>query len=126
MAVHQRNGVPALRTVSIGCNKNIGQFVVRHAGAGGEDPSWNTRDFSIRVSTNATTWTTVANVTANTANVTVHSIPTTSARYVQLLITNPQTNPSFVAARIYEFEVYSPTVPAPTETPTPPPATTPP
>ena len=46
---------------------NINQFVVKHAGAGGENAAWNTRDFTIQVGTNGTTWTTVATVTGNTA-----------------------------------------------------------
>jgi len=46
-------------------------------------------------------------VQGNTANVTTHPISTTSARYVRLNITNPQTNSQYVAARIYELEVYA-------------------
>ena len=37
----------------------IQSFTVRHAGAGGESTTWNTRDFTLQVSSNGTTWTTV-------------------------------------------------------------------
>ncbi|GHO49014.1 hypothetical protein KSX_71770 [Ktedonospora formicarum] len=46
-------------------------------------------------------------VTGNTASITTHPIATTSARYVKLNITNPQSDPNFIAARIYELEVYA-------------------
>ncbi|MGK5741567.1 discoidin domain-containing protein [Micromonospora sp. URMC 103] len=90
--------------VDIGSSTNIRQFVVRHAGAGGEATSLNTRAFSIQVSTDGTTWTTAVTVTANTANVTTHDV-TATGRYVRLNITTPTqtTDPS---ARIYELEVY--------------------
>src|SRR5258706_4429013 len=105
--------------LDLGSSKNIYQFVLKHAGAGGEVAGYNTRDFTIQLSTNGTTWTTVVTVTGNTANVTSHSITTTSARYVKLVITNPQTSTSSIAARIYEFEIYGPTQAAgPTATPT--------
>ena len=39
--------------------QNVSRFVVKHAGAGGENTAWNTRDFNIQVSTDGTTWTTV-------------------------------------------------------------------
>ena len=68
--------------------------------------TWNTRDFTLQVSSNGTTWTTVATVTGNTASVTNHPITTTTARYVRLNITAP-TQTTDNAARIYEVEVYA-------------------
>lgn len=93
--------------VDLGANVSVGQFVVRHAGAGGESTSWNTRDFNIQVSTNGTTFATVATITGNTASITTHNITATTARYIRLNITVP-TQTTDNAARIYEFEVYDP------------------
>jgi hypothetical protein len=78
---------------------------VRHASAGGESTDWNTRDFDLQISTNGTTWTTVASPRASTAGVTQHAVGA-AARYVRLnVITATQTPDS--AARIYEVEVYA-------------------
>jgi hypothetical protein len=99
-------GASKFLQVDLGAAYNIQSFTVRHAGAGGESASWNTRDFTIQVSSNGTTWTTAATVTGNTANVTNHPITTTSARYVRLNVTAP-TQTTDNAARIYEFEVYA-------------------
>ena len=38
---------------------------------------------------------------------TIHRFPSTQARHVRLDITAPQTDPSTVAARIDELEVYA-------------------
>ncbi len=91
--------------VDLGTTQNVNQFVVKHAGAGGENTAWNTRDFNIQVSTNGTSWTTVSTTTANTASTTTHNIAATQARYVRLNITTPSSDGN-TAARIYEFEVY--------------------
>ena len=96
--------------VDLGANQNVGRFIVRHAGAGGEGATLNTRDFNLQVSTNATTWQTVATVTGNTANVTTHDFAAVSARYLRLNITAP-TSTTDAAARIYEFEAYAPGTP---------------
>jgi NedA-like, galactose-binding domain len=80
--------------------------VVKHAGTGGETTSWNTRDFNIQVSQDGSTWTTVVNVTGNTASTTTHPIAATQARYVRLNVTVP-TQTSDSATRIYELEVYA-------------------
>lgn len=84
---------------------NITAFVVKHAGAGGESTSWNTRDFKIQISNNDVDWQDVVVVTGNTQNVTQHLLDEkVSARYVRLRITHPgQRN----CARIYEFEIWS-------------------
>ncbi len=94
--------------VDLGASQSVNQFVVKHAGAGGESTAWNTRDFTIQVSTNGTSWTTVSTTTANTANTTTHNITPTQARYVRLNVTTPASDGNG-AARIYEFEVYGPT-----------------
>ncbi|MEV7602434.1 discoidin domain-containing protein [Kitasatospora sp. NPDC089797] len=91
--------------VDLGSAKKLDRFVVKHAQAGGESAAYNTRDFSIQVrSKNTDPWTTVANVTGNTAGTTSHSVDTT-ARYVRLVITKPTQNTD-PAARIYEFEAW--------------------
>jgi len=87
--------------VDLGSPFAIQSFTVRHAAAGGESASWNTRDFTLQVSSNGATWTTMVTVTGNTASVTNHPIATTTARYVRLNITVP-TQTTDNAARIYE------------------------
>ncbi|GIJ46019.1 hypothetical protein Val02_29050 [Virgisporangium aliadipatigenens] len=91
--------------VDLGSNRSVSRFAVQHAGAGGETATWNTRDFSIAVSTDGSTWNTVATVTGNTANSTNHPVNAVTARYVRLNITTPAQDTNG-AARIYEFEVY--------------------
>ncbi len=92
--------------VDLGSNFTVQSITVRHAGAGGENAAWNTRDFTLQISTNGTTWTTVATVTGNTANVTNHTFTAATARYARLNITAP-TSTTDNAARIYEVEVYA-------------------
>ncbi|MDT0528886.1 family 16 glycoside hydrolase [Micromonospora sp. DSM 115977] len=93
--------------VDLDTTRSVNRFVVRHAGAGGENTAWNTRDFTIQTSTNGTSWTTTTNVTANTANTTTHDFSPTQARYVRLNVTKA-TSTSDNAARIYEFEAHGP------------------
>src|SRR4029078_9150615 len=78
----------------------------------------------IQVSTNGSTFTTVASATANTANVTTHDITATGARFVRLNVTTP-TQTADSAARIYEFEAYGTAGPSPSPSPTPSPTPTP-
>lgn len=96
--------------VDLGASQSITSFVVKHAGAGGESTSFNTKNFNIQTSSNGSSWTTAVTVSNNTANVTTHNITATSARYVKLNITTP-TQTSDTAARIYELEVHD-TAPA--------------
>ncbi len=91
--------------MDLGSAKPLTKFVVKHAQAGGESASFNTRDFSVQVRSAATDpWTTVATVTGNTAGTTTHPV-TTTARYVRLVVTKP-TQGTDQAARIYEFEAW--------------------
>jgi hypothetical protein len=92
--------------VDLGTSQTVSQFIIKHAGTGGENTAWNTRDFNIQVSTNGTAFTTVATATANTASMTSHTIAATQARYVRLNVTTPASDGN-LAARIYEFEVYA-------------------
>ena len=90
--------------VDLGAGRSITGFVVRHAGAGGEQPAWDTRDYDIKVSADGTTWTTAVQARANASDVTSH-VTGATGRYVRLdVLTAEQTGNS--AARIYEFEVY--------------------
>ena len=104
--------------VDLGGALSVGRFVVKHAAAGGESASFNTRDFDLQTSTDLSTWTTAVSVTANTASTTTHTIAARTARYVRLNVTLAQQT-SNAAARIYELEVYAPSG-SPTPTPTPP------
>jgi beta-glucanase (GH16 family) len=104
--------------VDLGGTFNINQFVVRHAGAGGESTSFNTQTFNIQVSANGTSFTTVTSVTGNTANVTTHNVAATNARFIRLNVTTPTQTTNNVA-RIYEFEAYgAPAPPSPSPPPT--------
>ncbi|MFE9768694.1 discoidin domain-containing protein [Streptomyces sp. NPDC005808] len=96
---------PAQLTVDLGSAHSVTGLEIDHAGAGGEAASYNTRAYTVQVSTNATTWTTVAQATANTAGVSTHSLTGTSARYVRLNITTP-TQGTDPATRVYEFKVF--------------------
>jgi predicted alpha-1,2-mannosidase len=91
--------------VDLGSSFSVQSVTVRHASAGGETASWNTRDFDLRVSPDGSTWTTVAQVRGNTAAVTTHPVSAT-ARFVRLDILVP-TQTTDNAARIYEVEVYA-------------------
>jgi F5/8 type C domain len=90
--------------VDLGATRSITGFIVRHAGAGGEPTSYNTRDFDIQVSTNGSTWTTVVQVRGNALS---HSHHTRSAggRYARLNVLTAEQSGN-AAARIYEFEVW--------------------
>jgi len=70
--------------LDLGTAKDLSSVVIHHAGDGHEDPGWNTQDFSLSVSTDGTTWTTVATVSRNTANITTHAIGPVTARYLRL------------------------------------------
>jgi hypothetical protein len=98
--------------VDLGATFNLNILVVKHAGAGGESTSFNTRDFNLQVSLNGTTFTTVATVTGNTANITTHNIPATPARHIRLNVTVPEQGAGD-GARIYELEAYQADAPRP-------------
>jgi glucose/arabinose dehydrogenase len=100
------NGAGGWLQVDLGSPRSISGMVVRHASAGGETAGWNTRDFTLEVSDDQVTWTTVATVTGNTAGVTLHPMNTTG-RYVRINVTTPASNGS-TTIRIFEMEVLSP------------------
>lgn len=92
--------------LDLGASYAVSSYCEAHRG-GRRDTAWNTRDFNIQLSTDGSNWSTVVTVTGNTSSITTHPISTRTARYVKLNITNPQSDPNTVAARIYELEVYS-------------------
>jgi len=96
--------------VDLGSVQTINAWQVRHAGDGGENTGWNTRDFRLQISNDGVTWTDVDSVKDNMANITVGRIEPVKARYVRLYITDPEYVPWTGAARIYEFEIYGPQI----------------
>ncbi|MFC4592058.1 discoidin domain-containing protein [Sphaerisporangium corydalis] len=92
--------------VDLGASTTVGRVVLKHSGAGGEKTTWNTRDFDVQVSTNGTTWTTVASPRGNTASITTHTFTPVAARYVRVNILAP-TSDTDPAARLYELEAYA-------------------
>jgi predicted alpha-1,2-mannosidase len=89
--------------VDLGSAQRFTSVVVHHAGDGGENAAWNTRDYDLLVSPDGGTWTPLSQVRGNTANVSTSTVDVT-ARYVMLSIVTPTQNTDG-AARIYEFEV---------------------
>jgi len=85
--------------VNLGSSKALRRLTVKHAAAGGESAAFNTRSFTLAVSTGGGVWTTVATVTNNTAATTNHTI-NANGQWIRITTTDP-------IARIYEFEAYS-------------------
>lgn len=94
-------------SVDLGAPAAVGRVVVRHAGAGGEQQAWNTKDFTVSTSLDGTSWTKVATITGNARAVTIHRFAAAQARWVRVDITAPQSSTTTVAARIDELEVYA-------------------
>ncbi|HET7502030.1 MAG TPA: GH92 family glycosyl hydrolase, partial [Kofleriaceae bacterium] len=92
--------------VDLGSSQQVGSFVVKHAGLGGETTGWNTGAFAIDTSTDGTTFTTVVNVSGARSSRTFHPIAPRTARFVRLRSLTP-TNNGNTATRIYELEVYA-------------------
>ncbi|MER7004206.1 GH92 family glycosyl hydrolase [Dactylosporangium sp. NPDC000555] len=96
---------PAWLQVDLGSPQSLARLVVKHAGAGGEQAVFNTKAFTVQLSTDGSTWQTAATVTNNADPVTTHEMPATTARYVRLNVTTPTQNAD-TATRIYELEAY--------------------
>ena len=90
-------------------------FTLFHAGAAGENPIYNSRDFSIRVSPDGLVWRTVVNITGNTSSVSSHAVdipsypgtrPPVYARYVELVVTRATQMATTLSqvTRIYELQ----------------------
>ncbi|GAA4305132.1 discoidin domain-containing protein [Compostibacter hankyongensis] len=81
----------------------IDRYVIRHAGADGMDPAFNTRSFKIEVSTDGTSWKTVDRRSHNTDNVTDRDITPVTARYIRLSVLDTGKDKT---ARIGDIEIY--------------------
>lgn len=85
--------------------------MIKHAGAAGESVAFNTREFTIRTSTDGMSYVNRAIVCCNTASVTTYPMyPEVgrTARWVQLVVYDGVQNPGLLTdvARIYEVEVW--------------------
>jgi hypothetical protein len=70
--------------VDLGACYVVHEIVLRHAGAAGESPAYNTRGYSIRVG-DGWSWWTIATVTDNIANSTSHPVSTGNcSRFIRL------------------------------------------
>ncbi|MGA5302039.1 GH92 family glycosyl hydrolase [Nucisporomicrobium flavum] len=87
----------------LGSKQRVSTVVIRHAGAGGEYPAWNTRDFDVQTSDDGSSWTTRAQVRGNTADSTSTTV-NVDARYVRIAVVTPASDGN-TAARIYEVLV---------------------
>jgi hypothetical protein len=92
--------------VDLGSSQQVGSFVIKHAGLGGETTGWNTGAFAIDTSTDGTTFSTAVTVSGSRSSRTLHRITPRMARFVRLRSLTP-TNNGNTATRIYELEVYA-------------------
>ena len=105
-------GKPQTITLDLGSAKTFTRYVVRHdSAARPAETANNTRNFTVSVSSDSTTWSTVDTVTGNTGGVSDRTIASVSARYVRLSITEPTqgTTPDSTAnprARVGQIELY--------------------
>lgn len=90
--------------VDLGSATAINTITIKHAGAGGESVSWDTRDYDIQVSSDGSIWQTLVQQRGNTSDLTTHQVSTT-ARYVKLTVLAAEQSGGG-AARIFEVEVY--------------------
>lgn len=95
---------PHWLTVDLGAEHKLSEFVIKHAEAGGEPAAFNTRAFTIQVSSDGKEWKDAVSVKDNTKAVSSHAIELTSAQYVRLQI-EKATQGGDTATRIYDFEV---------------------
>jgi len=88
----------------LGAPRTLTGALLYNAGAGGESASYDTRDFHLAISSDGATWTTLATVRGNTADISRMPLPRQVARYVRLYV-DVATQVRDTSARIYEFEV---------------------
>ncbi len=88
----------------LGSVKTVGTAIIHH-GASREKfyGGYNTIDFNLQASSNGSTWLTVANVSGNTSDITIHNL-NVSMRYFRMNITNGGSDN---VARIFEIELLS-------------------
>lgn len=97
---------PRWLTVDLGVSKTIKKWIVRNAAAGGETPSFNTRDYKLQVSSNGTTFTNVDTVTSNTSAVTDRNLAGSTGRYFRLYVTTPNQVSGDQIVRIRDFQLF--------------------
>ncbi|MBN2786648.1 MAG: discoidin domain-containing protein [Pontiellaceae bacterium] len=89
--------------VDLGETHRLSRFVIRHAGDQGMDREYNTRAFTISVSTDGRNWKAVAGIKNNQENVTDVEFPLVSARFVKIAVLNGGRD---TVARIADVEIY--------------------
>ncbi|WP_432990962.1 discoidin domain-containing protein [Dactylosporangium sp. CA-233914] len=93
--------------VTLPTTQMVTQVVLRHAGAGGENVAWNTKDYDIQLSSDDVTYWTALQVRGNTASVTTHDLAAPgNAKYIKVNVLAPTSDANNVA-RIYEVEAYT-------------------
>lgn len=97
---------PAWLQIDLSSEHEVHGLRIRHAGAGGEPVTMNTRAFQISTSDDGNTWTTVVSVQNNHDSISTHPIKPIRARYVRLVVTQPTQAEDDPATRIYEVEVW--------------------
>ena len=91
--------------IDLGDVYQLNKWVVKHAQAGGEQASYNTRDFKLQVKS-GDEWLDVDSVVGNTDSTTSRTLPMFEGRYVRLYVTNPTQANQARTTRIYEVELY--------------------
>jgi hypothetical protein len=81
----------------------INRYVIRHAGFGGMDKSYNTKTFDVEISNDGKKWQVVNRQFNNKSDVTDVDISPVEARYVRVNIINPGRDG---IARIGDMEIY--------------------
>lgn len=100
--------------IDLGEEKDISRWIVKHAQAGGEGASYNTKNFQLQYTTaenpdpaDQEIWADADVVTDNTEAITDRNLETPiHTRYVRLLVTKAEQG-SGKAVRIYEMELYT-------------------
>jgi hypothetical protein len=97
---------PAWLRVDLQAERKLRGFTVKHAQAGDEPASMNTRAFALSVSRDGVNWRQVVKIDDNVDGVSVHRIAPVRARYVRLEVSQPAQDPADPATRIYELEAW--------------------
>lgn len=92
--------------IDLGSTMTLNRWTVKNSQVNNENPDFNTKDYTLQISTNGTTFTDVDTVAGNTAGITNRIISAANARYVRLYVTNPNQNLDHTV-RINEFEVFN-------------------
>ncbi|ANE48408.1 hypothetical protein SY83_21390 [Paenibacillus swuensis] len=100
----QGNGANGWLQVELGQHYNVSKFVLKHGGVV-ESPSYNTKEFTIALSSDGTVWSEAVRVTGNSQSSTTHLINERSAKFVKLTIQVPEQG-AYSTIRLPEFEVY--------------------